>query len=233
MVDDHPKGHARAALLAKSSRGLEAAQAVVGARGAESKHLIAVLAQDGSAESVDVLMPLVLRALKMRDQTLDLLRSWLEPFAQGPLLAPALAQLAQATDAREHSAPLEPLLRRFGVKGSHLHLDVSIQSHEVYVGLTRRASIWLLIQSRQLPHVKIFVSRNRGINADSFAVEDGKVQPWSKDLPLKAPGALDTLPAWIAGVARTLKVSWDRPARVTSSLRGVARQRAVDWLLGG
>ena len=67
-----------------------------------------------------------------------------------------LAQLTQATDARENAAPLEPLLRRFGVKGAHLQLDVSIQSREVYAGLSRRASIWLVIQSRQLPHVKVF-----------------------------------------------------------------------------
>jgi hypothetical protein len=233
MVDDHPKGHARAALLSKSARGLEAAQAAVAARGVENRQLLAVLARDGSPESVDVLMPLVLRALDTRDRTLDLLHSWLAPFAKGPLLAPVLAQLTRATDERENAAPLEPLLRRFGVKGAHLHLDVAIQSREVYAGFTRRASIWLVIQSRQLPHVKVFVTRHRSVNFDAFRAEDGKVRPGARELKLKPPGALETLPAWIAGVARTLKVHWDRPPRVSSSLRGAARQRAVDWLLGG
>ena len=107
MVDDHPKGHARAALLAKSSRGLEAAQAAVAARGVENKHLIAVLAHDGSPESVDVLMPLVLRALKTHDRTLDLLHSWLEPFAKGRLLAPGVAQLVRATDAHDTLTDVE------------------------------------------------------------------------------------------------------------------------------
>ena len=71
------------------------------------------------------------------------------------------------------------------------------------------------------------------MNFDAFRAEDGKVHPSARDLKLKPPGALDTLPAWIAGVARTLEVRWEGAPRVTSSLRGSARQRAVDWLLSG
>lgn len=232
MVDDHPTGRARLARLAANPRGLEATQAVVAA-GIEEGRMLAVLAHDGSEGSVDILTPLVLRALEKRDESLDLLRGWLEPFAKGPLLARALEELDAAADVREHAAPLKGLLQRFGVKGPHLHLDVVVSSREVSEGFTRLASAWIVIQSRQLPHVKVSVALSRSSSPDHFLVEDGKVHP-NGSLPLEAPRDLEALPAWLAGAARTLGVHWEAaPQRVTSSLRGASRQRAVDWLLSG
>lgn len=231
MVDNHPMGRARLARLAANPRGLEATQAVVAA-GIEEGRMLALLAHDGSEGSVDILTPLVLRALEKRDETLDLLLTWLSPFAKGPLLARALQELDRATDAREHAAPLKELLQRLGVKGPHLHLDVVLPSRQSAAGISR-ASVWIVIQSRQLPHVRVSVSRHRAGLTEHFRVDDGKLDPMNS-LSLEPPRDLEALPAWIADVARQLSVGWMMaPERVTSSLRGAARQKAVDWLRGG
>jgi hypothetical protein len=231
MVDDHKRGHERVAELLDDARAVEAAQAVVAAVGTRAARYLSVLATDGSESSVDVLLPLVTSAAAVRDERLDVLTQWLVPFVRGPLLAPVLAELESATTAREDRSPLQSLLTTLGVDGPHLEARINVQSREVKAGFLRRANVWLTLNTEQLPHVRLSVSRyGRDLNPTLFVVADGVVT--HDALKLKPPANLEVLPRWIRDTGRKLGVHWEPPDLGRSSLRGLARKRLVDWISG-
>ncbi|MFZ5444859.1 MAG: hypothetical protein ACOZQL_33020 [Myxococcota bacterium] len=233
LLDSRQPAKKRLATLTKlvaNGRALEASQAVIAA-GVEEGRMLALLAFDGSESSADVLMPVVLRAVKAKDRSLDRLVEWLVPHARGPLMAPVVTTLQEAMDAREGRGPLGWLLRHVGAPEHRAHLEVTLESRE-RVAVSPRASAWLVLQSRQLPHVAVSIARHRTASPhfDSWRIEDGEVR-LERALSLEPFTALHELPAWLAAVAAQLGVTWDfERARVKSSLRGKARAAAVAWL---
>jgi hypothetical protein len=222
MVYDK-KSVARLARLV-TPEALEATQATVAAKGLGAPRLLAVLAHDGSESSADVVLPLVVRALETRDRGLDVLKQWLVPFARGPHFTKLVAELQRATGEREATtSPLRPWLEALGVKTAAAHFQLAFHSPD------DRWSLWLKLDSKQMPHVLLALS-----NANAgryFSAEDFKTRHATK-LELKPPASLDAVPAWIASASRAHRIKWRAaPQWVTSSLRGKARERAIAWVM--
>jgi hypothetical protein len=230
MVDDHKRGRERLTKLAAEPRAVDAARAVVAASGTKAPRYLAVLGHDGSEDSADVLLPLVLSAVEQRDERLDTLTKWLGPFVRGPRLAPVLEALRSATSQREGGSPLLPLLSQLGIEGPHFRAHVGLQSVEVKEGFLRRASLTVWLQSDELPHVRVAVSKyGRDLNPSGFAAADGKVT--NQSLKLEPPSSPEAVPKWISETGRKLGVRWDTPRWLTLSVRGKARARFLHWLL--
>lgn len=232
MVDDHQRGRERVAELTTDARAVEAAQAVVAARGTQAGRYLAIVAHEGSESSADVLLPLVLSASSKRDERLDVLVKWLVPFITGTHLAPALHAIEGATTAREDASPLQSLLTTLGVEGTQLKAEFGMQSLEVKEGFLRRAGLAVWLQTKGLPHARIAVSRyGRDANPSRFTWADGTVTHDS--LKLKPPANIESLPKWLIDTGKKLGVHWAPPHWMTLSLRGAARKRFLDWIVGG
>ncbi len=224
-VDPRPKNRARLAALVRDPRGLAAACAAVARHGMMADTLLAVLGHDGGDVAIDAMVEAFGRAIARRDKSLDDLATCFVPFARGPRMTALAAEVTAAIAARGRESPL---VARFGT--GKLELSVSIDSVAVYQGLSRKAGAWIVLSSHALPSIAVSVSWRR-LNNTSTRWEDGR--KIRDELKLGMLRGLDDLPRWLAAAAATLKIRWD-PAtiRVTSTLRGKAREMALDWLLG-
>ncbi|MFO0550131.1 MAG: TIGR02996 domain-containing protein [Polyangiaceae bacterium] len=228
----------RLTMLSKNNAGITAARATVAAHGLASPRFVAVIAYEGSPASRDVLAPLVHAVLRGEvpdspvgeERPLDLLQNWLLPFATGAVADAFVAKVRAASNKRGEGSTVLGLAARFGSKEKKLALDISVDSKEVYMGLTRKAYVWLRLNSHKEPCASISIVK---------AALDSKRTDWDDGalavdaLGLGGPTSLDDIPRWVAASAKELGVRWDRDkVRVSSSLRGKARAAALDWLLG-
>ncbi|CAN5460414.1 hypothetical protein BH11MYX1_BH11MYX1_55690 [soil metagenome] len=213
----------------RDATALAAARAAVVAHGAEHGLFVQVLAYDGDDASLDALIPLVHHALSAGGKPLDRLVDLLRPFARGPRLAQILAEVDVAIRTRNAVSPVLSLARQFGERSDRAKLEVSIQSVQVRVALTRKASAWIVLDSSRAPNVVASITWNT-YNFQATRWEDGRlVRDKAK---VGGPKGLDDLPRWLAASAKKLGVRWDPSTlRVTSSLRGKVREAAVAWLL--
>lgn len=225
MLD--PKRRKRLTTLLADANGLAAARAAVVAHGAANPQLLAVLAHDGTADSFDAIVDVAHRAISERGEPLDAMIEWFVPFARGADMTGLAKELVDARDGRGAETPIA---RMFGNTSKRLTLDVSVGSRQVHVGLTRRASAWIVLTSDKLPHAAVSLSRRRGDDGDYTRWEDGEKK--RDENRIGVPANVDDIPRWLAAAATKLKVTWDRSTLlVTSTLRGAARERALDWLL--
>jgi hypothetical protein len=228
MVDASPRNRKRLPGLVADARGLAAARAAVVAHGVESEQLLAVLAHDGTADSLDAIVDSAHSAISERGDPLDAMIEWFVPFARGRDMT-ALAK--ELVDARDERGAASPLTGMFGDKKQRLSLEVGIDSREMHAGYLRRAGGHVVLRSHARPNAEAFISYYRkGALDDDFTMwKDGKKV--KDELRIGSPAGVDDLPRWFADAAVKLKFTWDRSTMlVTSTLRGKARRQALDWL---
>lgn len=206
-----------------TAQAVEATQAAVAAHGLAVPRLLCVLAFDGSESSADIVLPLAMRALEERDAGLDALKMWVIPFARGPHFAKLVEALQRATGEREATtSPLRGWLESLGVEGASAQFELAFHSRD------EKWSLWLKLDSKQLPHVLLALSSNRD---EYFSVEDFKVRH-AKKVSFAPPASLEDVPAWVVRVSKQQRIKWNaEPQWVKSSLRGKARARAIAWLM--
>lgn len=230
MIDRKPRHRPRLAHLCRDDLALAAARTTVVAHGLEIEQLVAILAHDGSRDSVDALVDVVHAAITERDERLDVLAEWFAPFARGKHMTALAGELAESVDERGARSPLLALAERFGDARGKLALDVSVKSRQVMIGLTRKASFWVVLSSHALPNAAVSVTWNT-MNHKSTRWEDGRTK--RDENRLGAPRSVDDIPRYLAACAKKLKITWDwSSALVASSLRGKARTAALGWLAG-
>jgi hypothetical protein len=208
-----------------------AAQAAVAAKGFDAWLFLDLLVADGSAESVDVLMPLWQRALKRKGEELTLLTSALE---QGttPAVRAMLGSATAAIDERASVSKVGDLAERFGGRRADFVFQMGLQTVEQAHGDGKLTmSFWF--GARASPQADLFGTRaTRTLNAQRFSWHDGKTRENEAKFPRL--GSLDELPGWLASVAKGARCRWNpEPRWVKSSLRGKARAGLIAWLLGG
>jgi hypothetical protein len=230
MLDPKPRNRRRLPGLCSDRRALEAARATVVAHGAATEQMLAALAYDGHADSLDAMVDVVGHALAARDGSLDTLAAWFVPFARGTRMTALAAEFTQAIDARGSASAILAIGRRFDPRAKRFAIDVQLDARQVRVGLTRKASTWIVLTSHALPNAAATVTWNTA-NHRSTRWEDGaKIRD---ENALGTPRSVEDLPRWLAASARKLRVTWDpETLRVTSTLRGKSREAAVAWLLG-
>ncbi len=231
MIDDKRNRH-RVATLCGDKVAVAASRVAVIEHGVEPPQFLAILAHDGKPDSVDALVEVIHQATTAQDESLDALFEWFVPFARGTKMVTLAEELKASRDARGEASSVQELAARFGVEGkTRFKLELSIDSRQVQQGLTRKATAHVGLSSHALPNVDLMISRNLWNSVLTWYEDDTKR---CDDNGLGKPASLDDIPRWVAASAKRLKVTWDRDTlRIQSTLRGKARQAAVDWFLGG
>ena len=222
-------GSARLDALAQEPRVVEAAQATVASAGLTVPKLLPVLALDASEASLDALLPLVHAATRGDCPGLDVLEEGLRPSARGAVEREILPMLSRAVSTRAAGTPLQAFSRALGLSSGDFQFSASIESRETTVGLMRRALLSLQLDSTRGPHVRVFVMDRKGGTPTGWRCDDFVCQG---RLSLPDLESLAAFPEWKAAVAKKLRVKWDSPRLVKSSLRGNARERIAAWLAG-
>lgn len=206
-----------------TAQAVEATQAAIAAHGLAVPRLLCVLAYDGSESSADIMLPLAKHALEERDAGLDALKMWVIPFARGPHFTKLVEELQRATGEREATtSPLRAWLASLGVEGTSAHFELAFHSRD------EKWSLWLKLDSKQLPHVLLALSSNRDAY---FSVEDFKVRH-AKKVSFAPPTSLEEVPEWVSRTSKHERIKWNAgPQWVKSSLRGKARERAIAWVM--
>jgi hypothetical protein len=228
---DAKRNRGRLPELCSDRRALDAARATVVAHGAATERMLAALAHDGQAGSLDAMVDLVGHVLAVRDDSLDTLAAWFVPFARGSRMTALAAEFTEAIDTRGSESAILAIGQRFDPRAKRLAIDVQIDARQVRVGLTRKASAWVVLTSHALPSAAATVTWNT-MNHRSTRWEDGaKIRD---ENALGMPRSVEDIPRWLSASARKLRVTWDlETLRVTSTLRGKSREAAVAWLIGG
>jgi hypothetical protein len=207
---------------------VSAAQATVAVKGMEAWLQLRVLAFDGSADSADILLPLVVKALKEKGEDLDFLVDLLDDRARAKSsMQPMFAALDEAQGARAKVAKVAQLAERFGGDGPSFNLRLGFESNQTVDYLAKLSvSFWFF--ARKKPEAAVFAERQPDLR---FSWEDGKTKENTAGFPKLR--TLDELPAWMKAVAAKYRCTWNRtPLYLTTSLRGKARAGLLEWLLG-
>jgi hypothetical protein len=216
---------------AKDPQWLSACQTTVAVKGAEAWLQLSVLAHDGSEESADIMLPLVHKALKEKDEELDFLVDLLDDRSLAtPTMKPIFAALDGAQDDREKLAKVGDLAERLGGDRKGFKLSMSLQTGQQTAG-QGKLSVAFWFFSKRKPEAELFGQRAHRGDWLRFVWEDGKTKEnTAKFPPLKD---LDGIPAWLAAVAKKYRSPWNwTPLYITTSLRGGARKKLLEWLQG-
>ena len=224
------KNRARLPALVHDTDGVAAACATVARHGLAANTLLAFLAHAGGDAAIDAVVEVFERAVSARDEALDDFAEYFVPFARGPRMTALAAEITAALAARGGQSPLLALAaKQWGApRLTKLRLEVSIDSRQVYKGLSRKAGAWIVLDSHALPNAKAFLTWSK-LNFDATVWADGRLK--KDELNIGKPRDVDDLPRWLAAAAKKLKIHWDPTTlRVTSTLRGKQRAAAVAWL---
>jgi hypothetical protein len=230
QVREGPKAAAQLEKLTSDPLHVAAAQAVVAKFGADAHRMLMVLAWDGSDTSVDILLPVIEKALTGTDDTIVALKDLVVPFARGPRMKPMLELIARAGDPRGDADEFATLMAQLALPPQKAELELRLQLEAKLNGWPQTLGVWL--RSRTKPRVQADVYRfgaRDGTHVHSVA--DGKVVENELKMP-KLEGLLD-LPGWVSKTGKKLGVRWKLPKTIRSSLKRAERQRLLDWLMGG
>lgn len=177
--------------------------------------LLAVLAMDGSAASVDALMPHVERALTNEAYLEPLSR--LARYAAKTKAMTALMTLVESRlDAARGASPVMTLAKSLGIaSGTRFRVDVRASGQE-------NTALWVSLDSaRPGPAFIGWVQARERAKSQLLHRDDGTtVCP------------LEQLPAFLRRAADELDVTWDFAGATTSHLRGPRLQTFLAWLSG-
>lgn len=232
QVDPKPKGRARLAKLVADPRDLAAAQTVVAKFGAKAARMLMVLAFDGSETSADILLPVVHHALKGTDDTIEVVKRVIVPYARGKQVDQMLATVAQRGDARKEDPSFAALVDQLGLKHEPFKLSLQMRSGE-HPGLGRSPGsivFALDLQSPARPLIQVRLYHFGASKDLEFKLDDDEIITQSLKVP-KLSG-LEALPAWIQSLQRTLHMRWWPPRKVDCTVKGPGKKRLVEWLLG-
>lgn len=206
---------------------VSAAQATVAVKGMEAWLQLRILAFDGSVDSADIMLPLVVKALKEKGEDLDFLVDLLDDRARAkPAMQPMFTALEAAQGERAKVAKVGQLAHRFGGDGPTFNLRLGFESKQT-VDFLPKLSVSFWFFSRNKPEAAVFGQRQKGLR---FNWEDGKTKENTALFPKLQ--SLDELPRWMKAVAKKYRCTWnEKPLYLTTSLRGKARAGLMQWLL--
>lgn len=210
---------------------VSAAQTAVAAKGTEAWLQMIVLAYDGSAESADVLLPLVIKALAEKGEELDFFVQLLDDRSLvTATMKPIFDALDAAQNARAKLAKVGDLAERFGGERASFVLELGFESNEPRGGPAKLHASFSFF-ARRKPSAEVYGRVSSRMNELHFDWTDGKMGSNKAKFPRLE--SLDGIPAWMAAIAKKHRCTWNRtPQFLTSSLRGKARAALLDWLLG-
>jgi hypothetical protein len=211
---------AQLAAIAKEPRLVAGAQAAAVGAAHLRNEFLAVLALDGSDESMDALLPHFARAAKDPAQ-LDVLSRLVTYAKKTEALTALLDDVAKRRSERIVGSPVLALGKRLGlVKSDTFRASLRAESVE-----KDAAAFAITFDNTKVEAFRVGVfNRRKNTEFDSLGLQ-------RDDFKLGACG-LDELPAWLASAEQKLSVKWDRASVSVKYLRGDAVKVFTDWLLG-
>ena len=215
---------ARTRALANDARVLQAIQGTVAHVKTPSDDMLAVLVADGSAASIDALVPHVDR------NNLELWNRLRVHAKRTPALDALFAEVEQALDDRVATSPANALGAVIGIgKVDVLWFDASISSDE-RAGTVSRYQGRVKVDSRDANWFEVSIVDISGVFTSGVwrQTQFGSTTITSDDLQLGRCDAAG-VPAWLARAASSLGITWEAPY-LRSGLRGAKRDRIATWL---
>ena len=218
---------ARTRALARNARVLEAIQGTVAHVKQPSDDMLAVLVADGSAASIDALVPHVGR------DNLELWKRLRTHAKRTPALDTLFAEVEQAFGDRVATSPANALGTVIGIGVVDvLWFDASISSDE-RAGTVARYQGHVKVDSRDADWFGVAVVDISGVVTGGRWKQTvfGSATISSDDLRLGRCDAAG-VPAWLARAASSLGIAWEAPY-LRTGLRGAKRDRIATWLCSG
>jgi len=226
---------ARARTIVQDPRVLQAIQTAVVGNGGAGPHEL--LAADGSAASVDALLPSALAAQREGGYRLRWFERMLSRGAKTSEMKEMIASLGERKHRTEEASPALAFARALGLAVDRMKLSVSFYSPGFYDADASEMGVHIQgqvdIDSTVPGWLRVFisVSRGDGTAAGHQPMGDttfGNEEALRDGLGLGRCEALE-LPSWLAQVQRRLATEW-QVGEVSGSLRGKRRAQFVDWL---
>lgn len=203
------------------------------ARGADvPMEMLAVLVMDGSAASVDALVPHFDPALVAADDRLDRLKSLNKFAGTSPAIQAIFAEVTSTLDARQATSPALALGPIIGIGAvTSLSFDVRIGSKE----LNRSRVPWIQgsidVDSRNATWFSVWLGRVDSMSLGGQTREhfDMRNDVLRADTIGLGPVTPAEVPAWLKRAAKTLDYTLELGTPRTN-LRGKKRERLVSWL---
>lgn len=217
----------RTRALAKNARLLQAVQGTVAHVESPSDDMLAVLVADGSAASIDALVPHVGKVK---------LERWLRLRTHAkrtPALDALFAEVEGALDHRAATSPALALGPVIGIgKVDSLWFVASISSDE-RAGTVSRYQGDVTIDSRKARWFVVSIVDIAG-TFDMGAWKQTQFGSGTEPADELKLGRCDPagVPAWLAKAARKLGITWGVPY-IRTGLRGTKRDRIAAWLSSG
>lgn len=203
--------------LAKDEHLLPAIQGAA-ARGENvSMDMLAVLVADGSDESLDALIPHL--DIAGSSHRLDALRMLRVHAKDTPALRALLADLDR--DAEKSGSPAHRIARLIGLpESTPFWFRASLSSRDVQLSVE--------IDSRKASWFRVDVARvDRGGIEGYTSFTHDRIHDDALGIGRCDAGEV---PAWLARVAKQLRLAWD-PPYITSNVRGAKRDKIARWLV--
>ena len=216
------------AALAREADVLEALRAIAVSGGVPSLDVLAVLAADGSAASIDALLPELDAAIGDGPRLLQLTRLRKHANLDAPAMRALIDELDTRLEERSEKSPALSLATSIGVAVKDVFwLRASVSSTLLNGSNVSRYQGHLNIDSRrarwyQVNMVKVSLDRAKRLETrfDARGLADDGLRLGSCEP--------HQLPTWLGSAATTLGVEWR--LNVSSSVRGKKRTQLADWL---
>lgn len=209
--------------LAKDRALLPAVQGVAANRKQVPLDMLAALVADGSAASIDALVPHIDPALVARDERLDRLAKLRTYAKRTPALDALLGELDEAVSDRKAGSPALAIAKAIGIEGKGFWFKANVSSPESTL------SIRVIVDSRASKWFEVYASAYEPASGDVHVTSFTAKKLECDEFKIGRCEAAD-VPAWLAGVAAQLGLTWGTPY-VSSSVRGANRDRIASWLV--
>jgi hypothetical protein len=214
--------------LATDAHLLAGARAAASACAKVPLNILAALARDGDAASLDALLPHLHRAETVGDETLDRLAQIIKAGNSHPAAKLLLARVPSLLAERRAKSPALELARVIGVAAAEPFWFSAFGDSVQRTSSVTRARFIVAVDSRDARWLNVYVSE---LYKGSTDFDDAAVDV--DELGLGRCSAVET-PRWLATVAKKLRLLWDWPSvHIRSSVRGAAREQIRVWLAGG
>jgi hypothetical protein len=211
--------------LARDRTLLPALQGTVANRKDVPLDMLAVLVADGSAASIDALVPHLDPALVARDERLDRLAKLRTYAKKTPVLDALLGEVDGTLTGRRAASPALAIGQMIGLDSAKaVYFVAAISSPATTI------SIRVTIDSRAASWFEVYASAVDVATMDITVTAFTATQLERDELGLGRCAAAE-LPAWLARTAKRLGLTWSTPEIVRSNVRGAKRERIARWLV--
>jgi hypothetical protein len=210
-------------------RWIEATQAAIASTPNNwnwSRAMVGLLLADGSAGSIDVLIPMALEALKKKGQDLDKLRGLAERFgASTPEVESLRSRLKSETDDRAETGGANAFARAIGLPAKdNFQFQTQFFGERKNGARIFEVTLWVDAAKEQWGWMRLLWVGGRRWCQNEWTNKEEKC--FSNNYPMRK---LERLPGWLGDIAVARKCTF-KLAPLSTNLEGEAAAKLKEWL---